>query len=261
MVAKPGGGWPGDVATPRTPVAHDASDVDALAAGSRDITDLSARMSVCRACPRLVEWREEVARTGRASYAGQQYWGRPITGFGPADARLAIVGLAPAAHGGNRTGRVFTGDRSGDWLFAALHRTGFARLPTSVTADDGQQLIDARMMAAVRCAPPANAPTTVERDTCRPWLNRELALLRPTLRAVVALGGFAWGVLWPALAAAGYQLPKPRPKFGHLVETVASDDLLLVASFHPSQQNTFTGRLTEPMLDAVFERVAVHLAG
>jgi uracil-DNA glycosylase family 4 len=208
----------------------------------------------------LVDWREEVARTGRASYAGQQYWGRPITGFGPTDSRIAIVGLAPAAHGGNRTGRVFTGDRSGDWLFAALHRAGLARLPISVSADDGQELIDTRMIAAVRCAPPANAPTPAERDTCRPWMERELALLGDRLRVVVALGGFAWGTLWPVLTTLGHEMPRPRVKFGHLVEARSLDGLLIVGSFHPSQQNTFTGRLTEPMLDAVFTRVNAELA-
>lgn len=260
MVVPAGSGWPGDLATPRTPVAMSPAQVGKLAAGSGAIDELSARVTVCRACPRLVGWREEVARTGRAAYAGQTYWGRPVSGFGPPDARLAIVGLAPAAHGGNRTGRVFTGDRSGDWLFASLHRTGFARLPTSTSADDGQELIDARMLAAVRCAPPANVPTPSERDTCRPWLLRELALLRPTLRVVVALGGFAWSVVWPVLGELGYAQPRPRPKFGHLVEVVTAEGLLVLASFHPSQQNTFTGRLTEPMLDAVFTRAAMHLA-
>jgi uracil-DNA glycosylase family 4 len=240
-------------------VADSAEDVERLAASSTSIDVLSARISVCRACPRLVDWREEVARTGRASYAGQTYWGRPITGMGPADARLAIVGLAPAAHGGNRTGRVFTGDRSGDWLFAALHRAGFATLPTSVSADDGQELIDTRMVAAVRCAPPQNVPTIDERDTCRPWVDRELELLRPTMRVVVALGGFAWDAAWRSLGNLGYELPRPKRKFGHLAE-VASGELLLLGSFHPSQQNTFTGRLTEPMLDAVFERAKQHLA-
>jgi uracil-DNA glycosylase family 4 len=260
VVAKPGSGWTGDLATPRTPVADSAEQVSTLATEAATMDELSARVTVCRACPRLVEWREEVARTGRAAYAGQAYWGRPISGFGPADARLAIVGLAPAAHGGNRTGRVFTGDRSGDWLFASLHRTGFARLPISVDADDGQELIDTRMLAAVRCAPPANVPTPAERDTCRPWLERELGLLQPSLRVVVALGGFAWSVVWPVLARLGYTPPRPRPKFGHLVEAVTPEGLLVVASFHPSQQNTFTGKLTEPMLDAVFARAAGWLA-
>ncbi|HVV77057.1 MAG TPA: uracil-DNA glycosylase [Mycobacteriales bacterium] len=256
----PGSGWPGDLATGRTPIALDSPDVVELASSARSMDELSARVTVCRACPRLVEWREEVARTGRASYAGQSYWGRPVSGLGPPDARLAIVGLAPAAHGGNRTGRVFTGDRSGDWLFASLHRNGFARLPISVSADDGQELVDARMLAAVRCAPPANVPTPAERDACRPWMERELELLTPTLRVVVALGGFAWSVVWPVLVRLGYTQPRPRPKFGHLVEVVTPEGLLVLASFHPSQQNTFTGRLTEPMLDAVFTRAATHLA-
>ncbi|HWA65216.1 MAG TPA: uracil-DNA glycosylase [Mycobacteriales bacterium] len=260
MVVAPGSGWPGDLATPHTPVAGAADDVTCLAATASGIDELTAMVSVCRACPRLVDWREEVARTGRASYAGQRYWGRPVTGFGPSDARVAIVGLAPAAHGGNRTGRVFTGDRSGDWLFAALHRAGLARLPISVSASDGQELIDSRMIAAVRCAPPANAPTPSERDTCRPWMERELALLKDTLRVVVALGGFAWAALWPVLGAVGHEMPRPRPKFGHQVEARAKDGLLVVGSFHPSQQNTFTGRLTEPMLDAVFSRVKAELA-
>jgi uracil-DNA glycosylase family 4 len=260
MVVAPGSGWPGDLATTKTPVAASASDVTRLAASAPTMDELTAQVSVCRACPRLVDWREEVARTGRASYAGQQYWGRPVTGMGPADARVAIVGLAPAAHGGNRTGRVFTGDRSGDWLFAALHRAGLARLPISVSADDGQELIDSRLVAAVRCAPPANAPTPGERDTCRPWLVRELELLTDSLRVVVALGGFAWQVLWPALTATGREMPRPRPRFGHQVEARAGDGLLVVGCFHPSQQNTFTGRLTEPMLDAVFARVDEELA-
>jgi uracil-DNA glycosylase family 4 len=260
MVAAPGAGWTGDLATSRTPVTASDSDVRRLAESAQTIDELSARVTVCRACPRLVSWREEVARTGRAAYAGQSYWGRPVSGFGPSDARLAIVGLAPAAHGGNRTGRVFTGDRSGDWLFASLHRNGLARLPISVNADDGQELIDTRMVAAVRCAPPANVPTPGERDTCRPWLERELALLQPTLRVVVALGGFAWSVVWPVLAGLGYTQPRPRPKFGHLVEAITPEGLLVLASFHPSQQNTFTGKLTEPMLDAVFARAAAHVA-
>jgi uracil-DNA glycosylase family 4 len=169
-----------------------------------------------------------------------------------------VVGLAPAAHGGNRTGRIFTGDRSGDWLFAALHRAGLARLPTSVSVDDGQELFGVRMLAAVRCAPPANKPTPQERDTCAPWMVRELQLLRPGLRVVVALGGFAWSALWPALAAADYRLPARRPTFGHLKESLLGDGLLLLGCYHPSQQNTFTGKLTEPMLDAVTKRAKLH---
>lgn len=258
MVVAPGSGWPGDLATPSTPVAHTPADVDALAVSAEEMDELSARISVCRACDRLVEWREEVAQEKRASFAAETYWGRPITGMGPADARIAIVGLAPAAHGGNRTGRVFTGDRSGDWLFAALHRAGLAKLPISVRADDGQELIGTRMVAAVRCAPPQNSPTPGERDTCRPWLERELVLLRPSLRVVVCLGGFAWAVAWATLGRIGYEMPRKRPAFGHLAEVTSSEGLLMLGSYHPSQQNTFTGRLTEPMLDAVFARARAH---
>jgi uracil-DNA glycosylase family 4 len=219
--------------------------------------ELDARVSVCRACPRLVGWREEVASTKRASFAAEDYWGRPITGWGPSDAGIAVVGLAPAAHGGNRTGRVFTGDRSGDWLFAALHRAGLARTATSVRAGDGQELVGVRMLAAVRCAPPANKPTPEERDTCRPWLEREVALLKPTLRVVVALGGFAWTALWPVLTAVGYDVPRHKKTFGHLAEVATGDGLVVIGSYHPSQQNTFTGKLTAPMLDAVFTRARV----
>jgi uracil-DNA glycosylase len=253
LVVAPGTGWPGDLARADTPVAHSPAEVLQLAAGAADLADNDARMSVCRACPRLVAWREEVALVKRASFRDEPYWGRPITGFGPPDAAIAVVGLAPAAHGGNRTGRVFTGDRSGDWLFAALWRAGLAVQPSSVTASDGQRLIDTRMMAAVRCAPPLNAPTPAERDNCRPWLARELTLLRPTLRAVVVLGGFGWQALWPVLASLGLAVPSPRPRFGHGVE-VPLDGLTVIGCFHPSQQNTFTGRLTAPMLDDVLTR-------
>jgi uracil-DNA glycosylase len=235
-------------------VAHSPAEVVQLAAAATSMDDLDARVSVCRACPRLVEWREEVARTKRAAFAAETYWGRPITGWGPTHARIAIVGLAPAANGGNRTGRVFTGDRSGDWLFASLHRCGLAELATSVSADDGQRLIDVRMLAAVRCAPPQNKPTPIERDTCRPWMEQELSLLRPTLRVVVVLGGFAWNALWPSLRATGYDFPPPRVPFGHLAQVRSTEGLLVIGSYHPSQQNTFTGKLTEPMLDAVFIR-------
>jgi uracil-DNA glycosylase family 4 len=254
MVVAPGTGWPGDFAGRRTPIALTMTDVVRLAGTAPSMDQLDAVVSMCRACPRLVEWREDVATTKRASFAAETYWGRPITGWGPADARIAVVGLAPAAHGGNRTGRVFTGDRSGDWLFRALHRAGLATMATSVRAGDGQELIDVRMLAAVRCAPPANKPTPQERDTCRPWLERELILLRPTLRVVVVLGGFAWTTLWPTLAAVGYEIPVRRTPFGHLTEVRTVDGLTVLGSYHPSQQNTFTGRLTEPMLDAVFAR-------
>jgi len=242
-----------------TPVAGDAADVRRLAGTAATLDELTARVSVCRACPRLVEWRERVAVEKRAAFRSEIYWGRPVTGWGPADASIVIVGLAPAAHGGNRTGRIFTGDRSGDWLFAALHRAGLARLPISVSLTDGQELIGVRMLAAVRCAPPENKPTTAERDTCAPWMVRELELLRPTVRVVVALGGFAWAAMWPALREAGYDVPPRRPAFGHLAEVGTPGGLLLLGSYHPSQQNTFTGRLTEPMLDAVFERAKRHL--
>ena len=241
-------------------VAGDAEEVRRLAADSRSLDQLTSRVSECRACPRLVTWREDVAIEKRAAFRDELYWGRPVPGWGPEDASIAVVGLAPAAHGGNRTGRIFTGDRSGDWLFAALHRAGLARLPISVSLDDGQELLDVRMLAAVRCAPPANKPTTEERDTCAPWMVRELELLRPTLRVVVALGGFAWATLWPALKAAGYDVPSRRPPFGHLRETREGDGPLILGSYHPSQQNTFTGKLTEEMLDAVFARAVAATA-
>jgi uracil-DNA glycosylase family 4 len=223
------------------------------AAGRRDLAALDAAISTCFACPRLVAWREEVAATKRASFAGETYWGRPVPGFGPADARIGILGLAPAAHGGNRTGRVFTGDRSGDVLFAALHRAGLANQPTSTGLADGLVLGDTRIFAAVRCAPPDNKPTPVERDTCAPWLHREIELIRPTLRVVVALGAFAWSAWWPALSSV-YDMPapRPRPKFGHgAVWSGAPDTPVLLGCYHVSQQNTFTGRLTPPMLDDV----------
>jgi uracil-DNA glycosylase len=247
---------------PEYPVTRTPAGVARAAAGIRDLAVLDARVSGCRACPRLVAWREEVARVKRASFRDWDYWGRPVPGLGPADARIAVVGLAPAAHGGNRTGRVFTGDRSGDWIFAALWRAGLANQPTSTHIGDGLELTDVRVAAAVRCAPPANAPTPEERDTCSPWLARELALL-PRLRVIVVLGGFGWTALWPVLGAAGYDLPRPRPAFGHGVEvelTGARGPLTLLGSYHVSQQNTFTGRLTEPMLDAVLGR-ATELAG
>ena len=252
----PGSGWPGDPAVATTPVATDAAAVRELAQVST-VDELDARVSVCRACPRLVAWREEVALTRRAAFTAEPYWGRPAPGFGPADARIAVLGLAPAAHGANRTGRVFTGDRSGDWLYAAMYRAGLASQPTSVRAGDGLVLHDVRVMASVRCAPPANKPTPVERDTCRPWLVRELRLLRPTLRAIVVLGAFGWQSLWPALAAAGLgDVPTPRPVFAHGAEAQVNG-LTVLGCYHVSQQNTFTGKLTERMLDAVFARARI----
>jgi uracil-DNA glycosylase family 4 len=255
----PGTGWPGDPAAEHTPAATTAEDVRRLAA-TDDLAELTARVSVCRACPRLLRWREDVARDKRASFAGQPYWGRPIAGWGDPAARVLVVGLAPAANGGNRTGRIFTGDSSGDWLFASLHRVGLAEQAPSVHAGDGQRLLETRMVATVRCAPPDNRPSPAERDTCAPWINREVALLAPTLRAVVALGGFGWDGALRALAAAGYGVPRPKPKFGHGAEVVMSraptESLTLLGCYHPSQQNTFTGRLTAQMLDDVLGRAA-----
>jgi uracil-DNA glycosylase family 4 len=252
----PGTGWPDDPAPPSTPVAHSAADVRLLA-DTDDLAELDARVSVCAACPRLVAWREEVAETKRASFADQPYWGRPIPGWGSPTPSVLIVGLAPAANGGNRTGRIFTGDSSGDWLFASLHRVGLARQETSVHAGDGQALLGARMVASVRCAPPANKPTPEERDTCAPWIARELQLVAPSVRAVVCLGAFGWTAALRALADAGYAVPRPRPKFGHGVELeLSSGDhaLTVLGCYHPSQHNTFTGRLTPAMIDAVFTR-------
>jgi uracil-DNA glycosylase family 4 len=226
---------------------------------SESLESLAAEVADCRACPRLVAWREEVARVKRASFADQEYWGRPIPGFGDPAARVLVLGLAPAAHGGNRTGRIFTGDRSGDWLFAALHRCGFANQPTSVSRDDGLRLTDCYVTAAVKCAPPQNRPLPAERDRCRPWFDRELALL-PTARVIVCLGSFGWDAALRALTAAGHTVPRPRPKFGHGAEAQVGPYAVL-GSFHPSQQNTFTGKLTEPMLDDVFRRARELAAG
>jgi uracil-DNA glycosylase family 4 len=252
----PGTGWPGDPADADTPVAATAAQVAELAGSAGSVHELTARQSVCRACPRLVEWREEVATTRRKSFRAEQYWGRPIPGWGDPEPSILIVGLAPAAHGGNRTGRVFTGDRSGDFIFASLYRCGLAAKPDSITAGDGQRLIGARVAAVVRCAPPANKPTPEERDTCAPWLTAELRMVAPSLRVIVCLGGFAWQALWPVLSSAGYHVPRPRPAFAHGAEVnlLAADDSprLLLGCYHPSQQNTFTGRLTSGMLDAIF---------
>jgi uracil-DNA glycosylase len=245
-----------------TAPALTADQVAEQAAGAPDLTTLDARVSGCRACPRLVAWREEVGSTRRAAFRDQVYWARPVPGFGVPDARLGIIGLAPAAHGGNRTGRIFTGDRSGDVLFAALYRAGLASQPTSVARDDGLVLRHTRIFAAVRCAPPDNKPTPVERDTCAPWLHRELTLIRPTLRAVVALGAFAWDAWWRAFSSVyGHRPPSPRPTFGHgAVAQVSEDTPALLGCYHVSQQNTFTGRLTPAMLDDVLAR-AKELAG
>jgi uracil-DNA glycosylase len=229
------------------------SSSDAAALG-----DLAAEIHACRACPRLVAWREAQAADPPRRYRGEEYWGRPVSGFGDAAASIAIVGLAPAAHGANRTGRMFTGDRSGDWLYAALHRAGLANRGESRHRSDGLRLRGAYVTAVVRCAPPANKPTPAERDNCLPYLARELALLA-RCRTVVALGSFAWDGALRALRELGQETPRPKPRFGHGAEIEVSEWSLL-GCYHPSQQNTFTGRLTEPMLDAIFAR-ARDLAG
>ena len=220
------------------------------------LDEFNARLVACRACPRLVEWRERVAVEKRVSYADEPYWGRPVPSFGDPAGRILIVGLAPAAHGANRTGRMFTGDRSGDWLFGSLHRTGFANQPRSTALDDGLALDDVWITAMNHCAPPANKPTSEEQATCRTWLEEEFDLLLPQLGAIVCLGGLAWNATLRLLADKGLDVPRPRPRFGHLAE-VAVGPRTVVGSYHPSQQNTFTGRLTEPMLDAVFDRARV----
>ncbi len=248
----PGCGWPGDPATAATPVASTPEQVAALADSALSVAELDAEVSVCRACPRLVRWREEIAKVKRKSFAAQPYWGRPVTGLGSEQPRVLIVGLAPAAHGGNRTGRVFTGDRSGDVLFAALHRAGLATQALAVDAADGLQLIDTRVAAAVRCAPPGNAPTPAERQTCAPWLDAEWRLVGPHVKVVVALGAFAWRAALH-MARAG----SPAPRFGHGAEAAVGDGLLLLGCYHPSQQNTFTGKLTPAMLDDVFTRARI----
>lgn len=252
----PGTGWPGDPADAETPVARTAAQVRRLAAGAGDTPELQARVSVCRACPRLVTWRESVARTGRrASFADQPYWGRPGPSFGDPDADVLIVGLAPAANGTNRTGRMFTGDYSGDFLYAALHRTGYAALPTSVAAGDGQSLTGIRMIAAVRCAPPENKPTPTEKATCSSWLQRDLELAVPRLRAILCLGAIGWDATLASTKTMGWEVPRPKPKFGHGAEatltTTEGASVRLVGCYHVSPHNTYTHRLTPEMLDDV----------
>lgn len=263
----PGTGWPGDPATPDTETAATPAQVVAIAAAAPRVADLDAAVSVCRACPRLVQWRDQVAVEKRRSFAEQPYWGRPVPGWGEARPRIMIVGLAPAAHGGNRTGRVFTGDRSGDFLVAAMHRAGLANQVTCVDAADGLRLIGTRVAAAVRCAPPGNAPTPAERATCAPWLDTEWRLAGGDVRVVVALGGFAWraavSMLREAAEASTRRGAERLPSFGHGVQATLAGrhgDVTLVGCYHPSQQNTFTGRLTPQMLDDVFAKARV-LAG
>lgn len=251
----PGTGWPGDPATAHTAVAETPAHVVSMAAAVKTVEELDAEVSVCRACPRLVEWREEVALVKRKSFVDQPYWGRPIPGWGSASPRVMIVGLAPAAHGGNRTGRVFTGDRSGDFLFAALHRAGLANQATCVDSADGLALNGTRVAAAVRCAPPGNAPTPKERATCAPWLDAEWRLVGSEVRVIVALGAFAWRAALQMVGA----VASPAPKFGHGATAVAGD-VTLIGCYHPSQQNTFTGRLTPQMLDDIFLQARERIA-
>ena len=223
-----------------------------------ELVALAGQIHGCRRCPRLVAWREEAAQTKRAAYRDETYWGRPVAGFGDPAARVLLVGLAPAAHGGNRTGRVFTGDRSGDFLFGALHRTGFANQAASRHRDDGLELRDAYVSAIVRCAPPANRPSATERAECQSWLDAELDLLTQS-RVAVALGGEAWRQLLRVFRERGFTVPRPAPRFGHGAE-VAIGKWTLLGAYHPSQQNTFTGRLTPPMLDAVLDRARESVA-
>lgn len=248
---QPGAGWPGDVASSATPVAKTPKQLARRAEAVTTVEELDAQISVCRACPRLVQWREDVAIAKRKSFADQPYWGRPIPGWGSAHPRVMIVGLAPAANGANRTGRIFTGDRSGDFLFAALHRVGLANQALCVDAADGLTLNDTRIAAAVRCAPPANAPTPEERAVCAPWLDAEWRLMRTSVRVIIALGGFAWRAALEMVRNGGGVIGSPAPRFGHGV-TVDLGEVMLVGCYHPSQQNTFTGRLTPQMLDDVF---------
>ena len=251
----PGSGWPGDLATAHTAVASTPAQVTAMAAAAKSVEQVDAGVSVCRACPRLLQWREEVAVVKRKSYADQPYWGRPAPGFGSTRPRVLVVGLAPAAHGANRTGRVFTGDRSGDFLFGSLYRSGLANQQASTDSADGLQLKAVRVVAAVRCAPPGNAPTPAERGNCAPWLDAEWRLTGTDVRVIVALGGFAWQVALAMIRRVGGTVSTPAPKFGHgtlATLSMPSGPVQLLGCYHPSQQNTFTGRLTPAMMDDVF---------
>ncbi len=240
-------------------------DPQAVAPGAQSIAELDRLLVDCFACPRLVAWREEVAEEKRASFRDWDYWGRPVPGFGPADASILIVGLAPAAHGANRTGRMFTGDASGDFLFRGLHQVGLANQAEATSIEDGLELTRVRVTSPVHCAPPANKPTALERRTCAPWLGRELELLAPTLRTVVVLGGFGWQALLATLVDQGWQVPRPRPKFGHGAEVVVTHpdgrSLTLLGCYHVSQQNTFTGKLTQEMLTSVLLRAKNQAGG
>jgi len=258
---KPATGWPGDLATPQTKVAKNVSQLKTVIKGCNSIAELSAAISVCSACADLVKWRTDVAIAKRKSFENQPYWGRPAAGFGDTNPELLVVGLAPAANGANRTGRIFTGDRSGDWLYRAMHKAGFATQAISEHAGDGLELINARVLAAVRCAPPQNKPTVVERDICSNWFAAELKHLLPNLKVIIALGSFAWDQTQAILLQLGSAGKKT--KFGHGVATEhqsATSSILLIGSYHVSQQNTFTGRLTEPMIDEVFTKATNRIS-
>ncbi|CAB4333728.1 unannotated protein [freshwater metagenome] len=249
--------WPGQLpqAKKSTEVRIKKTALPKVAQSSTTLAQLDENITHCFACPRLVTWREDVAVVKRKAYLEHQYWGKPISGFGVSKPRLMIVGLAPGAHGANRTGRIFTGDASGDWLFGSLHRIGIAKISTSFSRDDGQKLVHTRITTAVRCAPPDNKPSNDERDMCAPWLLREFELALPTTRAFVGLGAFAWSALFKALRELGHVIP--TVKFGHgaqLIYTHEGVEYLLIASYHPSQQNTFTGKLTTTMLDSVLTK-------
>lgn len=253
----PDSGWPGEVAEPDTPIARGPAQVRRLAAGAADLAQLQAVLSVCRACPRLVRWRERVAAEKRRAFATEPYWGRPVPSFGDPNPHLLVVGLAPAAHGGNRTGRMFTGDRSGDWIIAALHRAGLANQGTTRHAADGLRLNGVRIVSPVHCAPPENKPTATEKRTCGAWFRRELELTTE-VTGIVTLGGIAWQSTFAAAAELGWQVPRPRPRFGHGREAIilvpGRGTVRVVGCYHVSQHNTFTGRLTEPMIDEIFAR-------
>ena len=231
----------------------------------KTLAQLDKAIVGCTLCPRLVEWREEVAITKRKAYENEKYWGKPIPGFGPADAEILIIGLAPGAHGANRTGRVFTGDSSGDWLYRALHKAGLAKISTSTSKNDGQELINTRILCAVRCAPPDNKPSNEEKATCAPFMRRELELLLPTAKSIIVLGNFAFTALIPQLRDLGFAIPKPAPKFGHgntfRATSMQGSELVVISSYHPSQQNTFTGKLTEKALDQVMAKAKKPLSG
>jgi uracil-DNA glycosylase family 4 len=223
----------------------------------KSIAALDKAIIACTLCPRLVQWRQEIAIVKRKAYAEHDYWGKPVTGFGDPKAEIIIVGLAPGAHGANRTGRIFTGDSSGDFLFSSLHRSGLAKLPTSESRKDGQELYRTRILCALRCAPPDNKPTTEEKITCSPFMANEIELLMPTAKVFIALGNFAWTGLLTQLSQLGFEIPVPRPKFGHGVTFIATSIdgkiIKIIGSYHPSQQNTFTGKLTPSMLDGIFK--------